>query len=281
MKLFLLLFLPILSSAQHFSITPNIGLANTALLNPEDKVGISYVPPIVSYSPSIGADITYQFTQKNKGFASINTGIYYLPITQNYKDRGDIPNTVSAILKINLNYIQVPLQIKYQYPIGKKIDLFAKAGIGFNFLTYYKVYYKVINYITSGLPQTAEYGVIINNNTYNKTLAGQPLNSTLDKWFYKKFVLSSLFNIGGNYAVSKKINIIASMNYSYSFNDIENKTNITNTVTNGFYTGLQTTENPYEKYFCYLGSRAYFPKTARLATHIQSIGMQLGIQYNF
>jgi hypothetical protein len=282
-KLFLLTTLPLNLFAQGLFISPHISLNKTALYNKEDTKDnnkiLYMVPTIVT---NYGLDLGWSFEREHPGLSAITLGFNHVPIKQKYKGvYAQEPNNSKAEATTHLQYVQANVKLEFGLMPTKRIQPILKIGAGFNFLLSYEdKYHADWGAVFNGKQATTDLQIV--DNTYHidqeKTFYYE--DATLDQWYYKKTILIVTADVGAKISLGNKFEGVLLLNSMYGLKDAENKSDITYSVTSGMYTGIKKKFNPYENYYAKQASRSHSaPNSVRGASHINSIGLQIGFNY--
>ncbi len=285
LKISILLFLPIVSTAQlAFFIKPYFAYSNTSLYNAEDVKGYTtstyttLMPMIASYSTSYGADLGVTWQKENVGF-SINTGVSYLPFKQKYSGDFFYPNDPgSASAKTTLNYLRVPLHAEVNFLNTHKIV--PTIGIGasvFQLVNYTDEFYGILPSVNPGGSQI-EQSMVIKNKEYSSNI-GIGSVGFLDKWYYNKTIFNSFVSLGADYRINERVSITSKILNTYSFNNPETSENISCNFQNTSGTGGGSFNyNPYKQLIGKIIQRDPTWAT-RPTTHLIQTGFLIGFKF--
>jgi outer membrane protein W len=277
MKKILFLLLPNFAIAQSIYIAPSASFAKTSIYNKED-VNHKVLPCTNGYAPSFGINIG----KTNKSFF-YEVGLNYLQINQNYKGWfifGYDVNKVATATK-KLNYLSVPILIGKQFLPSKKINPFLQVGINFNYLLNNSTKYHA-NYVTS-VQSNASYdyeqsGINLNVNQNNGVVF---TDYKLSDWYFKRFVVGTVFNVGVDYKVKDNLSIRLAVSNFVSINNPENRTKISYIANSGNSDLLGLNKKEFDPYLFsgILGPRQI--AEVRGKTTLISNGISVSIKYFF
>ncbi|MFN6946098.1 MAG: porin family protein [Cytophagaceae bacterium] len=179
------------------------------------EIGLIYVPQVTSiinfshndpiyqnrltFAGATGLTFTYHF---NNRFA-LQTGVLYN--SHNQKFKSEIPagsETREWKGKKRLDYLKLPLVIKYSMPIDRKMSFHLYAG-------------PQLSYLLKG-----EGGVVVWRNYGNSTYYDLP-HSSNDH--YARLTIDGVLGFGLDFRITRTLTVTGGIRSDFSFTDMENK----------------------------------------------------------
>jgi hypothetical protein len=266
-------------------IEPSVNYGKTSIYNKEDKKGyvhnaghVNTIYMIPTYKPSYGVNLGICWDKQKTSLSTFGFGLHSMIFLQKF-DAVEVTNTNyygPLTASTELNYLCIPLHTKFRFGNSKYFVPTLTAGLNINLLQNYTDLY----YASLTNKQDSTKLVIKQSVINNRLELWNPIPSKivdLNSWYYNKVVFCSYLKFGFDYNITPKMNLNLGIDNIISFNNPENREEITGESVN---TGLDIKIKPYESYIYKIFSRNY-TNDKRGTTYLIRSGINLSFSYKF